>query len=344
MLLIDASNIREGGGSVLLQYLISSIRNNDISYRVIVNSDYFAQLSENAIIFEGRYLFSRNSFLKKQARIYKPNVILAFGNFPPSFRIRDVLVITYVQNALYTLDYRFSWFSAKDNFLIFTKFLYFLFNKKNSDVFCFQTNHVLEKFKTRFRLELHKLCKIPFFQTYSLQDNFIEPIVEKGTFIYISSSDPHKNHLKLLEAWDFLLDENLTPTLYLTLPNSSVYSLPLLKKIEELNIRGCKIFNLGSIPRNEVLQILSKIEYFVFPSLIETVGLGLLEAASMKKKIICSDIDCLKEIIIPSLTFNPDCSFDIFKAIKTSLDEELCPADVLLDNKIQELTQILKGG
>jgi glycosyltransferase involved in cell wall biosynthesis len=342
MLLIDASNIREGGGSVLLQYLLRSICDSNIEYKVIVNSDYFSNVFENAIKYEGRYLFSRNSFLKKQIHLYKPTVVLAFGNFPPSFAIKGVMVITYVQNALYTLDYRFSWFSVKDNFLIFAKSIYFLLNKKNSDIFCFQTNHVLEKFKIRFKLERHKLRKIPFYQSNSFQDILIDSFVEKGTYIYISSSDPHKNHLKLLEAWELLLHENISPPLYLTLPVLSDYSYPILKKIEELNIKGCKILNLGSIGHNEILQILSKIEYCVFPTLIETIGLGLLEAASMNKKIICSDIACLKEIIKPSLIFDPNSSFDIFKAIKISLDKDLCPAEVLLENKVQELIKILK--
>lgn len=53
----------------------------------------------------------------------------------------------------------------------------------------------------------------------------------------------------------------------------------------------------GIIPHNDLLRLYKAVDALVFPSTIETFGLPLIEAASMGKPIIASDLDYAREVL-----------------------------------------------
>lgn len=346
MILIDATNIKSGGGITLLDYLIKSFKQQNIEFILIINRKYNNKFSCKTIVYSGIYLLNRNKFLKKQINNYNPNCLFCFGNFPPSFKTKEVFVVTYMQNILYTLSFSKKWFSIKDNLFLILKYLYIKFNIHHTDAVCFQSQFVMDSFKSKFNLNNKELLNFPFYDFEVNNKQLLELTnskIENGTFIYVSSSDPHKNHYKLLEAWELLSIDNLTPTLYLTLSENSSYTKKIIKKIEKLNKNGCKIVNLGLLSKEKLFSVMTNIEYCIYPTLIETIGLGLIEAVLLNKKILCSNIACLKEILEPSLTFDPNNSIDISKKVKYSLTHTLPCSKLIIQNNIQDFIYYLKN-
>ena len=160
-------------------------------------------------------------------------------------------------------------------------------------------------------------------------------------FIFLSDDRPHKNHLRLLDAWEKLKTEfEIAPKLHLTIPNTNT---ALVSKIEQLNALGCDISNHGLMDRDEALQLIASCEYSIFPSLLETLGLGMIEGSLLGTKVICSNDKTLEHVIQPSASFDPmsvdSIASTVFEAIKD------CPTpEIRLKNEIDQLLQLLAAG
>ena len=62
---------------------------------------------------------------------------------------------------------------------------------------------------------------------------------------------------------------------------------------------------LGELDHSEVQDLYNKSSVLVYPSLVESLGLPLLEAAASGLPIIASDLDYVHDIIKPTAVFNP---------------------------------------
>ena len=83
-------------------------------------------------------------------------------------------------------------------------------------------------------------------------------------------------------------------------------------------------------------------EFAIYPSLVESFGLPLIEATNHGCKVISSDLPYVHEIIEPSLTFNPysaeSISSSILKAIET---DNLPETKVLVENKLDNFIEFI---
>ena len=79
------------------------------------------------------------------------------------------------------------------------------------------------------------------------------------------------------------------------------------------------IIALGNIDRNYINFLLSCSSYLIFPSIIESLGIPLLEAKFSNLKIIASNIKIVNEISSPFLSFNPEEINSIKSAILSSI-------------------------
>jgi len=70
---------------------------------------------------------------------------------------------------------------------------------------------------------------------------------------------------------------------------------PLVKIVRELGLQGRVVFK-GYVPHNELKPIYTNACLFVFPSLIETFGLPILEAMSHGVPVITSNYGAMAEI------------------------------------------------
>jgi len=115
----------------------------------------------------------------------------------------------------------------------------------------------------------------------------------KFSLIYVSSSDKYKNNERLIQAIDsYNLKNNKKVMLYLTIEGNDSENIKYLGKLQP-----------------EVLnQLYPLMEGLVFPSLIETVGLPIIEAMNYNLPILVADKPYSRELLNPeeAIFFNPN--------------------------------------
>ena len=84
-----------------------------------------------------------------------------------------------------------------------------------------------------------------------------------------------------------------------------------------IRIKGNKnIIYLGYIKREEIISHYSKSHFVILPSLIESFGLPIIEGIKSGSNDLVSNIDSLKEICLPTISFNPSSTKDMTAAIE----------------------------
>lgn len=151
----------------------------------------------------------------------------------------------------------------------------------------------------------------------------------RTAFLYVASGDAHKNHLRLVDAWELLAQRKLKPALWLTLDGAR-YS-PLVRSIEaRAAAAGLEIRNFGHVPRAELTALYEKATALIYPSLGESYGLPLVEATSAGLPILAGELDYVREIVDPRETFDPHSALSIARAVGRFLgqpEERRPPAD-----------------
>lgn len=167
--------------------------------------------------------------------------------------------------------------------------------------------------------------------------------VKKPYLFYIGTHQPRKDLPTLMEAFFALKKEDVSfEDLKLVIGgklkahNYDARIDESLNKIKQ-NLEYEKYFNdlifTGYLEDNERDVLFQEAKAFVFPSLYEGFGLPLIEAMNFDIPVICSDIDCFKEIGADAVKF--------FKAgdskdLKNKLNE-------ILKNK-KEIDSLIKKG
>jgi glycosyltransferase involved in cell wall biosynthesis len=144
-------------------------------------------------------------------------------------------------------------------------------------------------------------------------------------FVYVASAEPHKNHQKLLDAWCQLAQENVRPSLALTIPKDS----PLALRVSELVQRWqLNVVNLGVITQTEVLDLYDRSAALIYPSVMESLGLPLLDARARGLPILAAELDYVRDIVVPAQTFDPSSPVSIARAVRRHMGIAEVPASV----------------
>jgi glycosyltransferase involved in cell wall biosynthesis len=341
MLLIDSSNINAGGGVSLLLYLIESLEKKGIQYHVLsdirwktnsINPAYQSIVHVN--------IFNRKERLQEVIEHVRPSCILFFGNFPPPFKVaQDIPVFTYIQNTMViNWDYT-KYLNFKTRLYVLATQVYLRLNLKNCSNYIFQNNIVRSDFIKSYGFNKNNsYLVLPFFK---LDHNFeIIPFVQKEeAFIYVSSDLRHKNHINLLKSWEILLRQSIKPKLYLTIDEHT--DSEVVVYFRKLVAEGANISSLGIISHNEVLEKCNTIKFSIFPSFTETIGLGLVESVAVGCKVLAPDLDYVKEVIEPSLLFDPKDSNSIAKSVEYALNNHIQDSSIIIRDKIDDLISLL---
>lgn len=338
MILIDGLYINNGGGKVLLDYLVSCLEgtDNELFYlfdeRIEKSHPYIKE--RNIVLYKKASLLERHRFYQKNKNRFSK--VFCFGNLPPNIRLK-VPVYTYLHQSLYLETPNNQSFFSKGLFL--GKRMIWNFFFKNTDYWIVQTQLMKEKLMNSTKIEDHKVLVLPFFEPLISEGKKL--LRSKGTFAYISNAPVYKNHVRLINAFCKFYVQTKEGKLILTV---SPYYRNLLALIDEKQKEGIPIENVGFIMKQQVSRILSQSEYVIHPSLSESLGLGLVEAIESGCKIIAADLPYTYVVCEPSIIFNPldeDSIVDAFH--RTLLDDEIPFSIGRLTNKIDEILYILSN-
>lgn len=139
--------------------------------------------------------------------------------------------------------------------------------------------------------------------------------------LYVGSNKPHKNLVRLVQAWAAVLERiPMTHTLVLAGRRDSRYS-QVEHEIARLGL-GEGVRQIQDAPDEALAVLYSGAELFVFPSLYEGFGLPVLEAMSCGAAVACANRSSLPEIVHDSsILFDPQHTESIVHAITELLTD-----------------------
>jgi glycosyltransferase involved in cell wall biosynthesis len=149
-------------------------------------------------------------------------------------------------------------------------------------------------------------------EKYSLPERFI---------FYPAQCWFHKNHIKLVEAFEIVSKEIDDVFLILTGSKQNNYN-NLIKKIEELGLVG-KVIHLGYVDYEDLPYFYKMSQFLVMPTLFESVSIPIYEAFALEVPVCSSNVVALPEQVGEAgLLFDPNDVHDISDKIFAYLKDE----------------------
>lgn len=342
MLLIDATNLGGGGGNNLLAYLLDQL--SDLHFVALVSTRSGILPSGRIEVMQATSPLGseRQKSLKLAVEKYSPDRLLCFGNLPPRERLNVSEVITYFHNAhlIEPLDRscHYSWKNRIRYSLLRRAVRKFA---SNTDSWVFQSSYIRDSFVEEYSVAIESSYVFPFFDEPKLRSfcGQSSSLREREGFVYVSDDSAHKNHERLLDAWIILSEKyNLNPELHLTVPFDNK---KLTKRIQMLCRMGIRITNHGLISWPDAIRLTSHCKFVIFPSLLETLGLGMVEGCLLGAKVIATNNPALKDIIVPSATMNPLDASSIAEASAMACCTPIPDSRIILRNQIDPLISLL---
>lgn len=334
MILIDAIYINNGGGLVLLNYLIQEIEKKQLIVQYLfderIKNNHHPVLTNQVTYLKSSFIIRHSFYIKNNHQFTK---VLCFGNLPPNIRLKAE-VYTYFHQQMYLNIPKE--FSIKEQIKFKLKILILKFIAKNTDFWLVQSKLIKEKLSQKFHFESENIIVLPFYPQFG----FIEtPIREKQTYFYVSNASPHKNHSKLIAVFCRFYDKYNLGKLVVTVNEDNQAILELIELKQKL---GYPIKNIGFVGRDELQRQYLSSEFLIFPSLAESFGLGLIEAIECGCKVIGADLPYTYEVCEPSIVFNPLDDESFLDAFENSLKKDVKISIPKIKNNINELINILK--
>ena len=323
---LSAFGIHTGGGLILLKALLSQLAEKlsgavlDVRLPNNVMKDIkgFTQLVPRSFI-------ARLRSVNKLAQLCKSeDTLFCFNSLPPIQKC-DGRVIVYIQSSHFVSLHSGIRYDPISHLRFFIERLWFRVGAKNVDEFWVQTQSMRQMLLAC--CPLAKVRILPFVDdelSRILQSHSVlreEARLPSATYFYPADGVGHKNHVVLLQAWEFLGMKygEFCPRLVLTL---TPQSLSRVVKLAGLSSLRSHIINLGPLTREQVFQQLQVSSALIFPSRAESFGLPLLEAMAACKPILASERDFIRDVCTPSQTFDPESSKSIALAVERHLGVE----------------------
>jgi len=296
-IILNAYNNHNGGGKVLLGQVLDAI--DELGYtcscyvdtRYIIKRDY-RQISFTAV--------DHNILSRVRAEIMISNessgceFLLSLTNLPPLMKV-NCPVFIFLQN-LYLIDTSVKVsLNLKIRLRLLVERFWFLFFKSKNYSYVVQTETMKQKL-IKLLGDEYSIHKKGFF-------NFPEKRLsekKREGFLYVASIYPHKNHMNLLKAWSLLKENSFNEKLILVIDRVLPEGMREFIEKNEINVEI-----LQDLSHQQVLELYMSSRVLIFPSLFESFGLPLLEAAALGLPVLASNANYVKDIIVPTQLFDP---------------------------------------
>ena len=340
-LFIDATRIKSFGGLRVIRDLLSTeIFGNDVRVFLKDSQQFFDEMpykKHNFVKIRSNfwsYIYLNFKFL---SHIKKEDRFLTINNIPPLVRL-NCKTYCFIHN-IHILET-----PANLNFfqflrLILLRSLLKIF-KKNVDTFVVQSETMKRLLQSTLKIEknIDNICVFPFVDKKQYEPNYSLSSQKKWDFIYTAPLLNHKNHKNLFEAWKILSEDDIYPTLCITIDIANEKYLNNLNSF--INKYSLKISNAGSLTFSQINDHYRSSNALIFPSFSESFGLPLVEARIMNIPILASELDYVRDICEPIATFDPNSPLSIARCVKRFIMKEKSYQQ--LHSPVQFLNMLLK--
>jgi glycosyltransferase involved in cell wall biosynthesis len=323
MLVIHAPNVHQGGGRTLLLALLDAANQEHclavVDQRLNCPNKFVPMIVHRTkTSLRGRLCAEWR--LHRLAR--RGDTVLCFGNLPPLFPNRACVVL-FVQNIYVLSDVDTSGFPLQSRLRILLERFWVRTLHRQASKIIVQTDSVRRAVERVLKRPADVLPFVAdptgYTRTAARHRDGRQAAFD---FIYVASGDPHKNHANLLEAWVILAHEGHFPSLCLTIDNRQTPELALrimaVRDKYQLHIenRICSaILDTG--------KLYQQADALIYPSMLESLGLPLIEAASIGLPILASEKDFVRDVVDPVESFDPVSPLSIARAVKRHLGIDL---------------------
>ncbi|UNK62860.1 glycosyltransferase [Buttiauxella ferragutiae] len=303
-IIIIATAAVEGGALSVLNDLVGYIKRDNNFYIVYINEKALNKLPQidnvEYRIVDTKTLYKRfyfdfygfNNFVKQE----KPSLC---------FNMQNVAVrtscpqIVFIHQPIPFSDVKFNFFNRVELRYNMYKYIYFAYMRLNNAFakkIIVQTHWMNKAVKVRLKRKESDIIIVKPNVDISLVRTWT---YEGGNdFFYPAAEYSYKNHEILIDAFALLSKEFLRNNhvrLVFTLEIESL-SERIINKIKHCELAEFVIF-LGKVSRDDVLNRLLKSRALVFPSILESFGVPLVEAAKLSVPIIASDLEYSREVL-----------------------------------------------
>ena len=303
IIIVNASALRSGGALTILRQFISEIPEDDFEYRVFVDESVsFSVLKENIQIvqvnarsFIRRFIWDAWGLNRWIMRNHiHPLAAISLQN--TNFRLTECCPnFIYYHQPIPVYKNRWSLFRQEERSLWFYKYIYpffvHLFINSRTEIFV-QLEFIKNGFAERFSFDKNKIHVV--FPNLEIPQPVHNPEIQIDkdaiNLFYPAANIIYKNHQVLIDSFS-VIDKDLKQdvVLYLTIGKDEL-------KIDDV-YENIRIVFLGKITHEQVVWLYQQVDALVFPSYIETLGLPLIEAASLGLHVITSDLAYSREVL-----------------------------------------------
>lgn len=311
---IFAGNVHKGGGAILLRGLLESsvLRENCIAFldrreRALLDSSGVTQWSLVNATVSSRIAAE----LSLWRLVKRGDLVLCIGNLPPLLK-NSGRVVLFLQNR-FLVDSRFdSLISLRDRLKLSIERRWLKWRCRHVDEVYVQSESmsraVMDQVPTLAGRRIHVS---PFIDLEAFRRGAPVKVFD---YIYPAAGYPYKNHKRLVDAWVELSRHGHFPSLILTVDRENHRELCSYIDCKRREF-ALKITNLGPISRDELARRMSESRALIYPSLVESMGLPLLEAESLGLQILGSELDYVRDSVSPDQTFDPMSAVSIARAV-----------------------------
>lgn len=340
-LLIHAPNVHHGGGRTLLTALLNALPQGGgialLDRRLKLDRPLPDHLE--VLRFQPTLRGRLAAELSLARRAQTSDHVLCFGNLPPLLPVQSQVSVL-VQNRYLVAPIALDELARKVRRRIMLERLWLRHGLRGAQVLV-QTPSMASDVQRFLGVPARV---VPFMQANAATDG------EKASpslhdFIYVASGEPHKNHRRLIEAWVELARRDQFPSLCLTLDRQS--NEPLLHWIDsQSRTHGLRVVNAGHAGREAIGALYASSGALIYPSLVESFGLPLLEAQAAGLPIVAAERDYVRDVVTPTECFDPLSPVSMARAvlrylktpepIVTPLSAQAFVAQLLLARDAQE--------
>lgn len=305
-ILIDALHINMGGALMILNHLVDHLVIRKINFILLKDNRCPKLHSEHDV----PQIITMSSGERIRRRYYKSHqnsfsTVFCMGNIPPAIKM-PVTVHTYIHNvSLLKIPKDYSVSQKAKNYL---KREYIRFYAKNTDTWIVQTSNTANLVNNYINQLNLPVLEFPF---YNIPENINHAsVAHRQDYVFIGEHTGAKGHEYLVEAWGILAQQGIRPKLHLT-----SNSLKLKNLIAENIKLGARIENHGYVSFAKVIELYNKSKATIYPSLNESLGLGIIEAVEAGCDVIGCDLPYVYAVCKPTLTFQPRNAQSIANAV-----------------------------